>query len=194
MSQNDFFTVNGAIRANIEPMEIGATLPELDSYLAQIPAPFVASCEFSQLNQQREAAKHELQQQNLKQVAELIDQQNTKLNLLLNYMIAQQDEPAFRQVTTRFGAGEIVYRSQTPLSIGQLAVIKLFLDAPPAGIYCYGEVTDVQLSDSEHSDSDYTITLTFVRILEEHQDMLIKAALYHQQKLLRQRSLDRDKS
>lgn len=189
MSQNDFFTVNGAIRANIEPLEVGTMLPSLEEYLAQIPAPFVASCEFSQLDQQRDAAKHELQQQNLKHVAELIEQQNTKLNLLLNYMIAQQDQAEYRQVTSHFGAGEITYNSNTPLELGQLATIKLFLDSPPAGIYCYGEVTNVQ-----QIDSSFTMTLAFVRILEEHQDMLIKAALHHQQKLLRQRSLDREKS
>ncbi|ASI88490.1 PilZ domain-containing protein [Vibrio mediterranei] len=187
MQQNEFFTVNGPLKANIEPLALGSTLPDLDQYIAEIPAPFMASSEFSLLDQQNDAAKHELNQHNLKHVAELIEQQNSKLNLLLNYIISQQDDPAQRHVTHSFGAGQLTYITSEALKVGQVAKVKLFLDHPPAGIYCYAEVIDIQ-----NSESGQLVTLSFVRILEEHQDLLIKAALYQQQKLLRQRSLDRD--
>ncbi|GAL21936.1 hypothetical protein JCM19235_1762 [Vibrio maritimus] len=189
MQQDDFFTVNGPLKANIEPLKVGSALPELTDYIAEIPASFVASSEFSQLDQKTDAAQHELNQHNLKHVAELIEQQNNKLNLLLNYMIAQQDEPALRHITKSFGASQLTYISRDELQLGQYTRLKLFLDHPPSGVYCYGEVTNI-----EHQDEGYLVTLSFVRILEEHQDLLIKAALHQQQKLLRQRSLDREKT
>lgn len=188
MKQNDFFTVRAPLKANIKPLPVGAATPSFEDYLAQIPAPFAASSEFSALEQQNDAAHHELNQHNLKHVALLIEQQNSKLNLLLNYLISQQDQAEFRHIATQFGAGEISYRTVHALQQGQLAEIKLFLDLPPAGIYCIGKVSRV-----EQNDDQFDITLRFIHILEEHQDILIKAALYQQQKLLRQRSLDRDK-
>ena len=188
MQHNDFFTVNGPLKANIEPVPQGSTLPELEQYIAEIPAPFVASSEFALLDQQNDATKHELNQHNLKHVGELIEQQNRKLNLLLNYLISQQDAPEFRYMTTSFGAGQLTYLSRQSLELGQYARVKLFLDHPPAGIFCYAQVSEIT-----PAEQGFEVTLTFVRILEEHQDLLIKAALYQQQKLLRQRSLDRDK-
>ncbi|WP_112478353.1 PilZ domain-containing protein [Vibrio variabilis] len=187
MQHNDFFTVNGPLKANIEPLAMGSQLPELTDYIAEIPPSFVASSEFSQLDQKTDAAQHELSQHNLKHVAELLEQQNSKLNLLLNYMIAQQDEPELRHITRSFGASQLSYVNRDALQVGQYAKLKLFLDHPPSGVYCYAEVTQV-----EPQDDGYLITLSFVRILEEHQDLLIKAALHQQQKLLRQRSLDRE--
>lgn len=188
MQQNEFFTVTGPLKVNIEPLRLDSTLPDLDQYIAEIPAPFIASSEFSLLDQQNDAAKHELNQHNLKHVAELIEQQNSKLNLLLNYIISQQDDPAQRHITQSFGAGQLSYLTSEALQIGQFAKVKLFLDHPPAGIFCYAEVTNLQTTDAGQ-----LVTMSFVRILEEHQDLLIKAALYQQQKLLRQRSLNRDK-
>ncbi|CAH0525559.1 PilZ domain-containing protein [Vibrio hippocampi] len=188
MKQNDFFTVRAPLKTNIKPLAVGEPTPSFEDYLAQIPAPFAASSEFSALEQQNDAATHELNQHNLRHVAQLIEQQNSKLNLLLNYLISQQDQAEFRHTATQFGAGELTYRANHTLQTGQFAEVKLFLDHPPAGIYCIGEVSHIK----EHQDQ-FDITIRFVHILEEHQDMLIKAALHQQQKLLRQRSLDREK-
>ncbi len=187
MLNNDFFTVNAALAANIEPLSPDVSVPDRAQFCAEIPAPFMAASEFSQLEQLNEAAKHELAKYDLQQVIRLLETQNAKFNLLLNFMLSQQDAIEHRHTTVSFGAGQLSYLSHEPLQLGQLARVKLFLNQPAAGIYCYGQVEQVDAQGDQ-----YLITIKFVRILEDHQDLLIKAALYQQQKLLRQRSLDRD--
>ena len=65
--------------------------------------------------------------------------------------------------------------------------MKLFLDHPAAAIYCYAQVVEC-----ESAEQGYVVTLKYKLLREADQDLLIKAALYQQQKLLRQRSLERD--
>ena len=55
-------------------------------------------------------------------------------------------------------------------------------------MYCYGHVSQI-----EKVDDAYLVTVKYDLLRELDEDLLIKAALHQQQKLLRQRSLDRDK-
>ncbi len=66
--------------------------------------------------------------------------------------------------------------------------VKLFLEYPAAAIYCYASVMQCQ-QEPEHT----LVTLKYDLLRDVDQDLLIKAALYQQQRLLRQRSLDREK-
>jgi hypothetical protein len=101
-------------------------------------------------------------------------------------MLAQQDEEQFRSFTTNFGASQFTYKASSKLTIGTYARVKLFLDHPPAAIYCYAQVTECV-----ETEQGFDITLGYQLLREIDQDLLIKAALYQQQKLLRQRSIDR---
>ena len=73
------------------------------------------------------------------------------------------------------------------IELGRLVKAKLFLEHPAAAIYCYAEVFS-----SEAKDSGFEIKFKYAHLRDADQDLLIKAALHQQQKLLRQRSLDRD--
>jgi hypothetical protein len=102
-------------------------------------------------------------------------------------MLAQQDDEALRKFTLSFGASQFSYITDTPVTPGTLARVKLFLDHPPSAIYCYAKATECK----EH-ELGYKVTMTYSKLREVDQDLLIKAALYQQQKLLRQRSIERD--
>jgi len=82
MTDQEFFTVHHALTINVEPMSDDFVFPSYEHFVAEIPAPFVVASEFSQLDQLNDAAK-----------LELLDTQNSKLNLLLTFMLSQQDEP-----------------------------------------------------------------------------------------------------
>lgn len=187
MSEQEFFTVHHAMKANVEPLATNFHFPTMDELEAETPAPFVVASEFSRLDPLQESAKTELKNSDLRHVIELLDTQNAKLNLLLGYMLSQQDDPQFAVTTKSFGASRFTYVSSTNIDIATPLRAKLFLEHPAAAIYCYGEVTQCE----PHSEAGYLVQVKFVRLKETDQDMLIKAALHQQQKLLRQRSLER---
>lgn len=188
MTEQEYFTVHHNLTINVEALGTDFALPDEETFTSEIPAPFIVSSEFSRLDTLSDNARLELQNKELKHVIHLLDTQNAKLNLLLSFMLSQQDDVATRFQTTQFGASQLSYRTDTALETNQLVRVKLFLDHPAAAIYCYAEVVECVASES-----GFLITLKYKMLRDSDQDLLIKAALHQQQKLLRQRSLERDK-
>ncbi len=188
MTEQEYFTVHHALTVNVEPLTGDYAFPSYEQFVNEIPAPFIVASEFSQLDQLNDAAKLELKNSDFKHVVQLLDTQNAKLNLLLTFMLSQQDESQYRHMTTAFGASQLTYQTHDMLAVGTKLRIKLFLEHPAAAIYCYATVHNV-----EEKESGNIVTIKYDLLRETDQDLLIKAALYQQQKLLRQRSLDREK-
>ncbi|QXO19094.1 MULTISPECIES: PilZ domain-containing protein [Vibrio] len=189
MTEQEYFTVHHALTINVEPLAADYDLPSPTDFEAEIPAPFVVASEFSQLDQLSEAARLELKNSDFKNVIQLLETQNSKLNLLLSFMLSQQDDSRFRTHTTGFGASQFTYKSPQAVNPGHLVRAKLFLEYPAAAIYCYGQIVTC-----EPADDHFMATVKYTLLRDTDQDLLIKAALHQQQKLLRQRSLDREKS
>ncbi|MDN3610349.1 PilZ domain-containing protein [Vibrio ostreicida] len=188
MAELEYFTVHHQMTINVEPLAQDACLPSFEQFEGEIPAPFIVASEFSHLDILNDNARSELKNSDFKHVIELLDTQNAKLNLLLTFMLSQQDDIQYRRQTLSFGASKFSYNAETALPVGTKTRVKLFLEHPPAAIYGYGHVeTCEQESDSHH------ITIKFDLLRDQDEDLLIKAALFQQQKLLRQRSLNRDK-
>ncbi|HAS6305788.1 TPA: PilZ domain-containing protein [Vibrio vulnificus] len=187
MTEQEFFTVNSTLTINVELLPEHDLLPSLEAFEAEIPAPFIVASEFSQLDQLAESARLELKNSDLKNVINLLDAQNSKLNLLLSFMLSQQDQENLRFKTTRFGASQVSFLSTDAMAIGRSTRVKLFLESPAAAIYCYAQV-----ASCEAKDQQYEVTMKYILLRDSDQDLLIKAALHQQQRLLRQRSLERD--
>ncbi|GLO61278.1 PilZ domain-containing protein [Vibrio sp. MACH09] len=187
MDQQEFFTVHHKLTVNVELLNAEFTLPSETIFTSEIPAPFIVASEFSQVDSLAESAINELKNSDFKHLIQLIEHQNSKLNLLLTFMISQQDDDSIRSITTRFGASQFTYIAPHEVEVDQLARVKLFLDHPAAAIYCYAKVIDCQ-----QSELGYEATLSYCMLRDIDQDLLIKAALYQQQKLLRQRSKERE--
>lgn len=188
MPEQEYFTVHHKMTVNVEPLESSAVLPSFDRFENEIPAPFLVASEFSHLDLLNDSARSELKNNDFKHVIELLDTQNAKLNLLLTFMLSQQDNEAYRHQTLSFGASLFSYLADEALDVGTKVRIKLFLDHPAAAIYSYGHVIE-----SEHHEEQHKITIKYDLLRDLDEDLLIKAALYQQQKMLRQRSLNRDK-
>ncbi len=186
MEQQEFFTVHHKLTVNVELLDQDFSLPDHATFVSEIPVPFIVASEFSQLDGLTESAMNELKNSDFKDVIQLIKHQNSKLNLLLSFMLAQQDKKESRYSTTCFGASQFTFKANKKILPGTVARAKLFLDHPPAAIYCYGEITA-----SIEVERGFEITLTYQLLRDSDQDLLIKAALYQQQRLLRQRSVER---
>ncbi|KJY83032.1 hypothetical protein TW81_10720 [Vibrio galatheae] len=188
MSDQEFFTVNHTMTVNVEPLADELSFPSYEKFEGEIPAPFIVASEFSNLDLLNDSARSELKNSDFKHVIQLLDTQNSKLNLLLTFMLSQQDDPLLRHQTHSFGASQFTYISDAEVSLNTKVRVKLFLDHPAAAIYCYGHVSQIDATEDTHL---VTVKYDLLRDLDE--DLLIKAALFQQQKLLRQRSLNRDK-
>ncbi|EJG1659739.1 PilZ domain-containing protein [Vibrio parahaemolyticus] len=188
MTEQEYFTVHHNLTINVEVLGTDFALPDEQTFVSEIPAPFIVASEFSHLDTLADNARLELQNKELKHVISLLDTQNSKLNLLLSFMLSQQDDISVRFQTTQFGASQLSYRSSSPVETDQFVRVKLFLDHPAAAIYCYAQVVECVASEQ-----GFVVTLRYKMLREADQDLLIKAALYQQQKLLRQRSLERNK-
>ena len=188
MSDQEYFTVHHKMTVNVEPLAQDETLPSFEQFEGEIPAPFLVAREFSHLDLLNDNARTELKNNDFRHVIELLDTQNAKLNLLLTFMLSQQDDEKYRHQTLSFGASKFSYAAEGKLPLNAKARVKMFMDHPPAAIYCYGHVENCELKDDR-----YIVTLKYDLLRDQDEDLLIKAALYQQQKLLRQRSLQRDK-
>ncbi|WP_114766915.1 PilZ domain-containing protein [Vibrio rhodolitus] len=190
MSDQEYFTVHHQLTVNVEPLADDYTYPTFAQFEDEIPTPFLVASEFSSLDQLNDAARAELKSNDFKHVIALLDTQNAKLNLLLTFMLSQQDNHDYRHQTVAFGASQFSYLCNQAITEGKKVRVKLFLDHPASAIYCYGSVFSCSKTDE---DSQYTVTIKYDLLRDQDQDLLIKAALYQQQKLLRQRSLNREK-
>lgn len=187
MNQQEFFTVHHALTINIEILDEHFTLPSFDVFEQEVPVPFIVASDFNQLDLMTEGAKQELKNSDFKHLIQLLDAQNGKLNLLLTFMLSQQDDANTRTHTLTFGASQFSIQSDTPLNVDQKVRAKLFVEQPAGAIYCYASV-----SECKPLSEGYEVTFRYDMLRDSDQDLLIKAALCQQQKLLRQRSLDRD--
>ncbi|MCM0147162.1 PilZ domain-containing protein [Photobacterium galatheae] len=188
MNQDEYFSVHAGLTINVEPLPEHFELPDDPTFIREIPPLFRVASECSELEHNAEKA---LQQESKSMNRTLLDYlaaQNHKMNLLLSFVLAQQDDPAFRQITQTFGASQLTYLSQQPMTAGSQVRLKLFLENPPAAVYCYASVQNCQPA----GDDTFEVTLHYSRLQEEDRDLLIRAALHIQQKLLRQRAMQRN--
>ncbi|PSW07286.1 PilZ domain-containing protein [Photobacterium lipolyticum] len=186
MNQDEYFSVNTGLTINVEPLGGDEHLPDELDFIKEIPPLFRVASECSGLEESADRSLAGFGKDESKALLAYLAAQNSKINLLLSFVLSQQDDPAIRYTTETFGASKLTYLSGTPFIVGNSVRVKLFLDHPPAAIYCYAEV-----SNCEAKDDKFEVTLRYNRLQEEDRDLLIRAALNIQQKLLRQRAQQR---
>lgn len=187
MSHDEYFSVHYDLTINVEPLAADNSLPSMAAFEREIPAPFRVAQECSTLDDVSENELSFLKQDDGKRLAHYLTNQNQKINLLLSYLLIQQDNEIFRHKTSSFGASKFTFESKTSFDLHQKARVKLFLEHPPAAIYCYAAVTQCT-----PIDSGFMVEMAYELLRDIDQDLLIKAALYQQQKLLKLRAQERN--
>ncbi|MGF1685755.1 PilZ domain-containing protein [Photobacterium japonica] len=186
MNQDEYFSVHAGLTLNVEPLAPDESVPEQADFIAEIPPLFRVASECSSLDDDLERALTHFSKPEATGLTQYLAAQNSKINLLLSFVLAQQDDPTQRYTTHTFGASRLTYGASQPLATGTAVRLKIFLDNPAAAVYAYAEVTDC------HTEHDLvTVHLRYTRLTEEDQDLLIRAALLFQQKILRQRAQQR---
>lgn len=182
---DEYFSIAHCINANVRPLGMDEIVPDEDALEDSMPYAFRIASEMAALEAQAIRPLRNLGD-HAETLAEYLNHQSRKIDLMMSFVLHQQDEPEHRFKTVKLGGGGVIIDSKEAMDVGTKAELKLFLDAEAAAIFCYGEViTCEQIEDSYH------IAFIFNSIREQDQELLVRASLHIQTQQLRKRSKER---
>ena len=179
---HEFFTIKHQIKVNLTVMNADFALPSVHELSDYMPYAFRVASEVSSIDSQALRPLRHLGE-HAGELADFLNHQSRKIDLLMSYILHQQDDAAHRYNSVEFGGGGVTIGSDEPLEIGARVEMKLFLNEEAAAVFCFGEVITCQA----HEDK-YHISLIFTRIREEDQELLVRASLHLQTLQLRERT------
>ena len=211
----EYFAVRDELEINVIPMAPDASLPTDDDFLQQAPAVFRLASELQGVDPTALAQLRSLG--NAAQIiADVLNQQNRKLSALLSYLLRNEDEPEHRALGFEYGGAGVGFCMQKPIALGQLVEIKIFLPDESTAVYCIGQIiecdeapatstsanADAPMTSSHTDDvtnpsssaSGYRLKALFQRISDSDRELLIRACMHAQSRLLKKRANARQDS
>jgi len=179
----DYFSVEHSISLNVKA--INGPLPGLSELQNAIPPPFLLASDVNSLNSSALRSLNRLGEL-AEELANYLQQQARKVDLLLHYVLKQQDDTAQRFITQSYSGSGCCYLSETQLAPLQVVEIKLFLANNDGAVFCYGQVLSC-----EPIDDRWQIKLVFSCIREEDRELIVRASLHQQSRLLKQKAEQR---
>ena len=178
---SEYFLIKHPLNVNIQAVTADQ-VPPIEALEQHMPYAFkiageLASIEAQSLRPLRNLSGHAAE------LTEFLNAQARKIDLMMSYILHQQDEEEYRYTTHRFGGGGIEVFSDDAMDVGGLAELKIFVTEEAAAVFCYAEV----ITCEPHSDG-YHIAFIFSRIRDTDQELLVRASLHLQTQQLRKRS------
>jgi len=174
---HEFFAIEHEFTINILPLtaDKGASF---DEFLIGIPTPFKMASDMSSIDQ---AALRPLQALTgvAGQLVEFLNHQSSKIDLLIGYILSQQDDKKHRYQGLKFGGGGLSFIADNPFELAQLLEMKIFLLNENYAVYCYGEVIEIS-----QVQNDYLHKVIFHYIREDDRETLVRTSLHEQSKQL----------
>lgn len=179
---HEFFTIKHVIKVNLKPLAENFSLPDADDMLEHMPYAFRIAGEISNIESQALRPLRHLGE-HASELADFLNHQSRKIDLIMSYILQQQDDHIYRYETFEFGGGGVTIVSEDSMALGQHYELKLFLAEEASAVFCFAEVIACH-----ERDDKYHISLIFTRIREEDQELLVRASLHQQTLQLRQRA------
>ena len=175
---DEFFSIN-------YPFNINATIIKTDTpenyqaFIYTMPMPFKMASEIITLDQ---SALRPLQTIGsvAGQLVDYLHHQAQKIDLLVSYILSEQDDEKQRYQGTHFGGGGIIFTSKNNFTVGQFIELKIFLLDDNCAIYCCGEIISASVENDEHTN--YKVIYQHIR--EEDREILVRCSLHQQSKQL----------
>ncbi len=188
----EFFSIEHEFSVNLVPIEANH-MPSYEHFLSKIPLPFRISSDLVALDQ---AALRPIQALSgvAGQLVEFLNHQAHKIDLLVGYILSQQDEQQNRYNGTKFGGGGIIFEAEQAFDVGQMLEMKVFFLDENCAVFCIGEIVQVEPSlsttiptnsgDSTSETTLYQHKATFHYLREEDREVLVRTSLHMQSKQL----------
>jgi hypothetical protein len=182
---DEFFTIEYPFNVNIAKLEPCQT-KDFQSFLNTIPMPFKMTSDMMALDQ---AALGPLQTLDgvAGQLVTYLQQQSQKIDLLVSYILHQQDDCSARQQGISFGGGGITFSSEQDHALNEIVELKIFLNSENCVIYCFAEI--IEITNNDHNCL-YKAIYHFIR--DEDREMLVRTSLHIQSKQLKQLAKQRN--
>lgn len=176
---NEFFAITHNFTVNITVIN-KTNVNDFEQFLTRIPMPFTLATEMNNIDQ---SALRSIQNlgNSAAQLVNFLNQQSQKIDLLINYILSQQDDEQHRFTGLEFGGGGIKFVTDKAFNIGQLLELKIFLLEHSCAIYCYGEIIETEAGVNNQT-TIHKATFHFIR--EEDRETLVRASLHEQSKQL----------
>ena len=179
----EYFTIQHKLNVNALPLGADFELPEPDDIINHMPYAFrmageLATTETKALRPLRHLGDH------ASELAEYLNQQSKKIDLMMSYILHQQDDASHRYTSTEFGGAGLAINSSDEMEVGGLFELKIFVEEEATAIFCYGEV--IQCEKIE--DGSFRVAFIYACIREEDQESLVRASLHLQTRQLKKRS------
>ena len=174
---HEFFSIEHDFSINILPIELSKAT-SFEQFLVDMPTPFKMASDIKSIDQ---SALRPLQALTgvAGQLVDFLNHQSTKIDLLIGYILSQQDNEEHRYQGIKFGGGGILFAANNAFKLAQLLEMKVFLLNQNCAVYCYGEVIDV-----EQEKESYLHKVIFHFIREEDREILVRNSLHEQSKQL----------
>ncbi|WP_100641696.1 PilZ domain-containing protein [Alteromonas facilis] len=183
---SEFFLIKHTLNVNIKPVE-DSELPSPNMLEEHMPYAFKIAGELAALEAQAIRPLRNLST-HAADLADFLNAQARKIDLMMSYILHQQDDEAQRYSTLRFGGGGIEVMYDQALAIGSAVELKVFLPEEAAAVFCFAEV----IACDPHEDG-YHIAFIYSRIRDTDQELLVRASLHLQTQQLRKRSENSEK-
>jgi hypothetical protein len=183
----EFFAIEYQFSVNIKVIESDKG-EKFDLFLQDMPAPFKLATDMGDIDQ---TALRSIQNlgASAAQLVSFLNQQSQKIDLLIGYILSQQDAEKFRYKGSKFGGGGINFIAKNAFNVGQLVELKIFLPTSHCAIYSYGEI--IEIADHDHQ---FTHKVIFHFIREKDRELLVRNSLQEQAKQLQKLAKLRNES
>lgn len=176
---DEFFSINYAFNINASVIEL-TQLPNYQQFIENMPAPFKIAAEVNTVDQ---SALRALQAVTgvASNLLDYLNHQAKKMDLLVGYILSQQNDVNTGFQAIKFGGGGIIFKANASKSFntGNFLELKLFFADENTALYCIGEIVNSEIINSENQ-----YKVIFHHIREEDQEALVRHSLHQQSKQL----------
>ena len=184
---NDFFLIESQFNVNVIRSN-AENIPTFDEFVSEIPLPFKMANDIAKLDH---AAFKPLQTLTsvAGQLVEYLTHQTRKIDLVVNYILSQEDDECYRHQGTAFGGGGIIFSARSAFDLAEILQVKIFLLEENCAIYSY-----VQVAEIMQQGDDFLHKVIFHHIREDDRELLVRASLHQQSKQLQRSAQERQKT
>ncbi|WP_395342964.1 PilZ domain-containing protein [Ningiella sp. W23] len=187
---NAFYLIQHPIKTNVIAISPEQANQSMQAFEQSMPYAFKISSEMSEIESKALRPFRNMGEK-FEDLVDYLQMQAKKMDLMLSYILQQQDEEAHRATALKFGGGGVVIESTRSSDIGSYAIVKLFLESESAAVYCIAQVIACEQQSTEDASSTsedkarYEVSYAYTLIREEDQELLVRASLHLQTAQLR---------
>ncbi|MFB0912353.1 MAG: PilZ domain-containing protein, partial [Glaciecola sp.] len=118
----------------------------MEEFENEMPYAFKIASELSEIESQALKPLRSMGEK-LEGLVTYLQLQSRKIDLMMSYILIQQDDEKKRAKALKFGGGGFIACHTSLIKIGVAVEVKIFLEKEAAAIFCLAEAIDVKIID-----------------------------------------------